>query len=116
LLKKTNLGLDTVKIDPVEMLTFSSLCGRYSIKSIGRLKIDTEGHEVHILPGVLEMIQSGLAVENIEFEYAFSNPSQHIVLNDVADQLVLLGYERYWVSNLDGTPGSNDMGLKKIHK
>lgn len=116
LLKKTNLGLDTVKIDPVEMLTFSSLCARYSIKSIGRLKIDTEGHEVHILPGVLEMVQHGLVIENIEFEYAFSNPSQHVVLNDVADQLESLGYERYWVSNLDGTPGSNDMGLKKIHK
>ena len=116
LLKKTKLGLDTVKIDPVEILTFSSLCSRYSVESIGHLKIDTEGHEVHILPGVLEMIQSGLAVETIEFEYAFSNPTQQAVLNSVADQLESLGYERYWVSNLDGTPGSNDMGLKKIHK
>ena len=116
LVTQKQLSLDLVQIDSVEMITFAELCTRYSVESIGHLKIDTEGHEVYILPNVLEMVQNGLPIENIEFEYAFSNPAQQAVLNNVADQLESLGYERYWVSNLDGTPGSNDMGLKKIHK
>jgi FkbM family methyltransferase len=118
LVTRKQLSLDLVQIDPVEMITFEELCRRYCIESIGHVKIDTEGHEVYILPSVLKMVKDPirLPIESIEFEYAFSNPSQQALLNDIADQLELLGYERYWVSNLDGTPGSNDMGLKKIHK
>lgn len=118
LVTRKQLSLDLVQIDPVEMITFEELCRRHCIESIGRLKIDTEGHEVYILPSVLKMVQHPfrMPIENIEFEYAFSNPAQQALLNSVADQFELLGYKRYWVSNIDGTPGSNDMGLKKIHK
>jgi len=116
LVTKKQLSLDLVQIDSVEMITFKELCNRHSVESIGRLRIDTEGHEVYIMPGVLEMVQGGLCIENIEFEYAFSNPAQQQILIDIVDQFMLLGYKRYWVRKLDGSIGNNDIGLKKIHK
>lgn len=118
LVTRKKLSLDLVQIDPVEMITFQELCRRHCVESIGHVKIDTEGHEVYILPSVLKMVQPpiGLAIESIEFEYAFSNPEQQAQLNQMVEEFLLLGYEKYWVPNLDGTPGSNDMGLKKIHK
>jgi FkbM family methyltransferase len=118
LVTRKKLSLDLVQIDPVEMITFQELCRRHCVESIGHVKIDTEGYEVYILPSVLKMVQPpiGLAIESIEFEYAFSNPEQQAQLNQMVEEFLLLGYEKYWVPNLDGTPGSNDMGLKKIHK
>lgn len=75
----------------VNVLTFDTLCKKYKIKSIGRLKIDTEGHEVYILPGVIERIKKGMKIQRVQFEY--SQFKEHkTVLDSYIKELESLGY------------------------
>lgn len=68
LLEARGLNLNIVNKNIVEVISFKELCDRYDITEIGKLKIDTEGHEQYILPSVLEMIWEGMRIEEIKFE------------------------------------------------
>lgn len=68
LLEARGLNLNIVNKNIVEVINFKELCDRYDITEIGKLKIDTEGHEQYILPSVLEMIWEGMRIEEIKFE------------------------------------------------
>ncbi len=68
LLEQQGLSLNMVNKTMVEVINFQELCKRYQITEIGKLKIDTEGHEQYILPSVLEMIWEGMRIEEIKFE------------------------------------------------
>lgn len=49
----------------VEAMTFAELCSRCGITSVGRVKIDAEGHDCHI---VRQVIESGILPETISYE------------------------------------------------
>lgn len=68
LLVSRGLDLNLVNKTMVEVINFKELCDRYAITEIGKLKIDTEGHEEFILPSVLEMVWEGMHIEEIKFE------------------------------------------------
>ena len=68
LLESRGLDLNLVNKTLVEVINFKQLCDRYQITEIGKLKIDTEGHEQYILPSVLEMVWEGMRIEEIKFE------------------------------------------------
>ena len=71
MLNELKLPLDLIKTKPVQVITFDSLCKKHNIESIGSLKIDTEGHEKFILPGVLQKIKEGLPITKIKFEHPY---------------------------------------------
>lgn len=68
LLEDHGLSENLVNKTMVEVVTFKQLCSRYQITEIGKLKIDTEGHEQYILPSILEMVWEGMRIEEIKFE------------------------------------------------
>ncbi len=60
-----------VNIEKIPTLSWKTLVNQEHIKSIGFLKIDTEGHDHIILNGYLELCESqpNLYAETIQFEY-----------------------------------------------
>lgn len=52
LFQTNNISMDELNVRKVPIITFRTLCERYNIGSIGTLKLDTEGHDHHILPEV----------------------------------------------------------------
>jgi len=88
---ENHLGLDLVETVEIDAITFDTLCNKHQIESIGSLKIDTEGHEQYIVPGVLEKVKQGVVIDKIKFEnqeYLGNKP----FLNQLRDQFIQLGY------------------------
>lgn len=96
------LPLGLVNSTVVEAVTFQQLCGRYDITEIGKLKIDTEGHESFILPGILEKVKAGMLIKEIKFENQESLGDKVFLDNLVLD-FVDLGYTLSEVTNMDTT-------------
>ncbi len=73
-------GIDLKFIQKLEIkkITFDMLCDLYNIESIGKLKIDTEGHEHFILPSIIQKIKNGMIIKSlyIEFQSYLSNQSE----------------------------------------
>lgn len=62
---------DTIEVN---VITFERLVESYSITSIGKLKIDTEGHDHVILADIYEHIRKNeFEIEQIHFEYYANN-------------------------------------------
>ena len=105
-LDRRNLPRDLIKKRLVKTITFQELCKQYDIEFIDTLKIDTEGHEEYIMPGVLETIQQGLIINQIQFEN-----QEHLGNKKFLDSLVLefinLGYQLSYLGA--------DVVLKKIN-
>lgn len=99
-LSKTGLSIDLIKSYQINMITFSELCDRYDITGIDRLKIDTEGHDHHILPGVYEKIIAGLPIKTIIFEYQ-SYMGNTGILDAITLNFEELGYKKTWLTNID---------------
>jgi FkbM family methyltransferase len=101
LLLDRGLPLNLVNQTQVEVLTFKELCSRYKITEIGKLKIDTEGHEQYIIPGVLEQVQSGMLIKEIKFENQVELGNK-MFLDSLAKAFVDLGdYEISEVTAMD---------------
>jgi hypothetical protein len=99
-LSKTGLSIELVKNYQIDMITFSDLCDRYDITGIERLKIDTEGHDHHILPGVYEKVVAGLSIDTIIFEYQAYMGNTGI-LDDLTIEFEKIGYTKSWLTNID---------------
>jgi FkbM family methyltransferase len=96
------LPLGLVNTTQVEVVTFKELCSRYQITEIGKLKIDTEGHEQFILPGVLNMVESGMLIKEIKFENQETLGNKKLLDSLVID-FVDLGYTLSEVTEMDTT-------------
>jgi FkbM family methyltransferase len=90
-LDRRGLPKSLIKQASTQTVTFQELCYRYNIESIDYLKVDTEGHEEFIIPGVLSQIKSGLVIKEIQFEN-----QEHLgnkkLLDSLALEFVELGY------------------------
>ena len=91
-LDRRNLPRDLIKKQSVNTITFQELCKQYNIESIDRLKIDTEGHEEFIVPGVLETLKQGLNINEIQFENQ-EHLGNKVFLDNIVLEFVNLGYE-----------------------
>ncbi len=56
------------KTERIEVRKLDDVCKELGISKIDLLKIDTEGHELHVLRGARRMIEAG-AIQRIQFEF-----------------------------------------------
>ena len=86
----------------ITTMTFRDLCSAYAVTSIGHLQIDTEGHEHRILPGVIEMIENGLEIDEMTVEYDRSlHRDYKIAMENLFVRLEQIGYVKRKISELD---------------
>ncbi len=98
LLQENNLPLDLIAVEKIKIITFSDLCEKHSIDSIGSLKIDTEGHEQYILPDVIAMIMKGFRIDKIKFEYPYLDK---VLLDKFISELLNCNYRVVDQTRLD---------------
>ena len=101
-LTERGLPLNLVNGTNIHSITFQELCARYEITQISKLKIDTEGHEQYILPGVLEMVKAGMQIKQIKFENQVVLGNKTF-LDKLAEDFVMLGYTITEVTDMDTT-------------
>ncbi len=95
LLEVNNISLDVVKKEKVNIVPISFLIDKYKIASITSLKIDTEGYDHFIVEQIYQLVEKGMDIKVIKFEYnaAFNN-------TDILDELVIkfknIGYTQSW--------------------
>lgn len=65
----TGNSLSAISQSIVRLITFKQLIELYDITSIGKLKIDTEGHDHIILKDVLKEVENGMKIGSITVEY-----------------------------------------------
>lgn len=78
----------------IELTTLDDYCAQHGIEHIHFLKVDTEGHEVAVLQGVVQMLARH-AIDAIQFEYAANYILARTYLKDVFDLLQPYGYRIY---------------------
>jgi len=88
--KDTHSSLEDVKVGrppdlvsqiSVDTLTGEALLSQYGIDRVDFLKIDVEGHELQVLKGFNDAINSS-SVKNIQFEYSEINLEKRAYLED----------------------------------
>jgi FkbM family methyltransferase len=72
----------TQRLETIDVDTLDDYCRRTGIDRIDMVKIDTEGHELAVLQGALEMLRAG-RIETIQFEYGGTYIDARIWLKDV---------------------------------
>ena len=95
------LSIDLIKKQQVLVVKFQKIVDLYEITEIGRLKIDTEGHDHVILADIIaEGYPLKLDIQEFVIEYnkAFNNTR---ALDECIKQLVELGYKDIGMINYD---------------
>lgn len=72
-------ALDTIQ---VEMLTLDAFCAAHGVEHIHLVKTDTEGHDLRVLRGALDMLRAG-RIDVYQFEYNFLWAYSGAFLRDV---------------------------------
>lgn len=84
-----------IKKKTIDVLSFGTLVNLYNITKIGRLKIDTEGHDHIILRSVFDSIKDGLKIKEIKIEYDpfFGNTNElnNLILTSKCLSVLLAG-------------------------
>jgi FkbM family methyltransferase len=95
LLESSNISLDVVKKERVKIVPLDFLIQKYNITSVKNLKVDTEGYDHFIIDQVYSLVNNGLDIKYIKFEYnsAFGNT---YILDVLAEKFVKLGYHQSW--------------------
>lgn len=78
--------------EEVKVTTLAKFARQFQLERINLLKIDTEGHDLEVLIGAREMIESGL-IEVIQFEYNQRWIDGGFFLRDAFDLLTSSDYE-----------------------
>jgi hypothetical protein len=99
-LNQKGLSHDLIKQQQINIVTFKDLCEVFDIQSIGKLTIDTEGHDHLILPDVYEKVISGFDIKTIIFEYQpyMGNTDQ---LDELSLKFEAVGYKKSWPTTMD---------------
>ena len=91
-LQKLSIDTSVVHNRKIKKITFDMLCDEFSITSIGRLKIDTEGHECMILPSIIQKIKDGIEIQSLFIEN--NDNSDQIQIEKLFTQFTELNYIR----------------------
>jgi FkbM family methyltransferase len=89
---QVHFGLKQSISGEVEVKRGDALASSFGLKRIHFLKIDTEGHELHVLKGFALMLQRR-AVDYIQFEYGSTWADSRTLLMDAFDILTPFGYQ-----------------------
>jgi len=79
------------RIDRVELTTLDDFCKRSGIPGIGLLKIDAEGHDLHVMEGAVGLLKSHM-IDVVQFEYNWRWINSRCFLRDAFSLLQPLGY------------------------
>jgi FkbM family methyltransferase len=88
-LKEKNLD-HLMKKTTAEAITWLTLTQRYNISSVDYLKIDTEGHDCHIINNMLD---SGAIIMPTKLLFEFNILTSRELLDSTLNRLVCFGYE-----------------------
>jgi FkbM family methyltransferase len=78
-------------VERVPVMKFSTFIARYNIRGAKYLKIDTEGHDLEVLEGYIECLESGFPViQKLMFESNSLIPEKSV--NDMIKRLEHYGY------------------------
>jgi FkbM family methyltransferase len=90
-------GLEThgfppqVQTETVTIDTVDAYCARRGIAAVDFMKIDTEGHDLHVLQGASRLM-AAKAIGAIQFEYGACNIDSHVLLRDLFEYLSSVDY------------------------
>lgn len=99
-LNQKGLSHDLIKQQQINIVTFKDLCEVFDIGSIGKLTIDTEGHDHLILPDVYDKVISGFDIKTIIFEYQpYMGNTQE--LDELSLKFEAIGYKKSWPTTMD---------------
>jgi FkbM family methyltransferase len=95
-LQEKGIDLKTIQKLEIKKITFNMLCDLYNIVSIGKLTIDTEGHEHFILPSIIQKIKNGMKIKSlfVEFHPDKNYLSNHPQMEELFKQFSALNYTR----------------------
>lgn len=79
------------RVEDVETETIDGYCFRQAVARVHLVKVDTEGHDIEVLYGAREMIESN-RIDAIQFEYNYRWISARRYLKDAFDYFIPLGY------------------------
>jgi len=82
---------NNVATETVTLTTIDAYCRENNIPRINLLKVDTEGHDLAVLFGTVDMLRSR-SVDVVQFEYNHRWIEERRLLRDAFDYLKPLGY------------------------
>jgi FkbM family methyltransferase len=87
----------------IRLTTLDAYCRSHGVERINYLKIDTEGHDLQVLQGGLDMLAAG-KVDVVQFEYGAANIDSRDLLQDFFTFFEALPYALYkihpkWVAH-----------------
>ena len=98
---------------PIQLMCLDEFCRNHNINSIDFLKIDTEGNEIDVLKGGLDMINEG-KIKIIQFEFNEMNIVSRVFLKDFYD--LLYNYDIYRLIEKHLLPITNYNAVNEIFK
>ena len=85
-------GKNKIYSEVIDVLTLDSIADQNSLKHVDFMKIDVDGHELHILRGAKNMLSLSKPVLVVEFTPSYSN-TYLSELAEIIEFLALLGYQ-----------------------
>jgi len=87
-------GLVQSKKERVFIDTIDNYCIKKNINEIDFLKIDTEGHELEVLKGAINLLKEE-RIKIIQFEYGGCNIDARVFLKDIFEFFAGMNYSFY---------------------
>jgi len=117
-LNPLSMNMDGRKSEEIEVQRGDDFCSRNNITHINLLKIDTEGYELNVLSGFINMLNSN-SIDLIYIETGFDKKNtRNTYFSDILDFLNKQGYQLfglYEISNWSISIGENYGNALFIH-
>lgn len=92
--QRTGIDIEQKITEQINIVTLDQYCLSNNIAKIDILKIDVEGHELEVLNGARKLLSNG-NIKSIQFEYGGTYIDAKILLKDIFELLIPLGYKIY---------------------
>lgn len=75
----------------VSMVTIDQIVAEHTLDRVDFMKVDTEGHDLHVLEGAAESLHKGI-IKSLSFEFGAGNVNSRTFFRDFWDLLDRAGY------------------------